>query len=332
MITTAHWEGDPRLNRHIDYLRKQSIPAELVSFISETRLRRLTNVLRAGRLIWTRRPRVVILPDPELFILGSIVARLRSSRCAIDIHEDYAKAVAGRSWIPPLLKPLVRLLATTNDLLARKLAGIVLVAAPELSSRGSILVANIPDPTGLTVSEPDFDSPTVVYVGDVTVARGATEMAQLARDAPDIRFLIIGKVDDALAMAMREKAGPRANLDLAGRQPHARAWELARGSIAGISLLRPLPAYLDAVATKLWEYCASGIPPIVTDLPGQASFVNGIDPILSVSGVAEARHLIDRMMQDQEWARSLSQSSRQVVVGAWERERPDLALYRAVAP
>lgn len=328
IVTSAHWSGDPRLNRHLEYLRRQDISGRLATFEAETRLGRLGRALSE---IWTVRPGVVVLPDPELFVLGSLIARVRGARAVIDIHENYGEAVASRSWIPFWATPLARFLAMVNNRLGRLLASQTVVAASELADESSITVANIPDPSSF-VPRTDGDASVVVYVGDVTEARGANEIAELARELPGLKFLVIGRVDDSLREQMRETAGPDAKLSIVGRLPHDEAWSLASGALAGLSLLRPMPAYQKAVATKLWEYCAAGIPPVVSDLPGQRAFVDQIDPALVVSEVGSARVALQRLTEDRKWASEVSVRARGIAENAWNESRPDLELVRAVSP
>jgi hypothetical protein len=331
VLTTAHWDGDPRLNRHRRYLEHAGFQSELRSLATGHRPSRLKGVFEAARIIWSDRPDIVILPDPELFVPGSLVARARGVYPVIDIHEDFAKAVASRDWIPSWLRPIARLSARFNEGIARRLAGAVVVAAPEISSRDDIVVANVPDPSTMSYSGPRHP-PAVVYVGDITMARGALEMAALARTIPECRFVLIGPVDDDLKRQMVERAGSEAQLELTGRLPHGEAWRRADGAVAGLSLLRPLPAYLDATATKLWEYCAAGITPVVTRLPGQVHFVAKLDQGLAAASVDGLALIIRRLVDDADWSKTLSLRARDLAERAWYEERPDIQLVRAVSP
>ncbi|HEY5889285.1 MAG TPA: glycosyltransferase, partial [Acidimicrobiia bacterium] len=319
-------------NRHVRYLEANGIPASLITDESGKQAGRLRRIFRCVGALWKEKPDVVILPDPELFVLGSLAARLRGVRPIIDIHENYSKAVASREWIPGWLKPLGRLLAGTNTRMARKLASEVIVAADELSFPGAVVVLNVPDPADFEVVPPDMVHPTAVYVGDVTEARGALEIAELASRLPDIEFLVIGRVGPNLAAEMVEIAGQNSSLTLVGRKSHGEAWEMASGSIAGLSLLRPLPAYLEATATKLWEYSAAGIPPVVTNLPGQKRFVASIHPGLAGGTIDDIETILLRLCKDPEFRNGASVAAREAAVAAWESARPDQALVRVVSP
>ena len=331
IVTTAHWVGDPRLNRHVRYLLEIGLEASITAFQSESRAGRLVNVLKVARLVWSRHPYAVIVPDPELFVVVAVTARLRGTMAIIDIHEDYARAAYGRKWIPDWLKAGASSLARLNTWLGRVAAHTVLVAAPELSAGKSVLVQNTPNPTDFEIAREKSDAPTAIYIGDVTEARGALAMAELANRLPDVRFLVIGRASEELAEKMINTAGT-GNLEMTGRLPHEEAWTLAQGATAGLSLLEPLPAYQDAVATKLWEYCSAGIPPVVTSLRGQKGFVAKIDPGLAVDDLEDAVRLIRRLAAEPEWANELSTRARTVAEEAWAESRPDRALQAALVP
>ena len=51
------------------------------------------------------------------------------------------------------------------------------------------------------------------------------------------------------------------------------AWALGAGAWAGLLLLAPTPAFVEAVPSKLYEYLACGLPVVTTDLPRSAALV-----------------------------------------------------------
>ena len=331
IITSAHWDGDPRLNRHIRYLQEAGVNTQLIGLAS-IHPSRLRSVFAALSAVWRAGSRVTILPDPELFVLGSLIARARGSKAVIDIHEDYGLVSASRAWIPNWARPLVRFTAILNDRLGRMVANQTIVAAEELTAPRGKLVANIPDPSDFQTETAPLQQPRVVYVGDVTEPRGALEMARLSALVPGLEVMLIGRVTENLKARMSSLAGAGSELRIVGQVPHDQAWAFARGSLAGLSLLGPFPAYRWAVATKLWEYCASGIPPLVTDLPGQRKFVSQIDPALCCSDLNEVASVLTRLRDDPTWRTGLSIRARDLAIRAWDEARPDKALYEAVVP
>lgn len=332
IVTSAHWEGDPRLNRHVRYLKAAGVRSELVSFADRGRIRGLIAALSS---IVRSQSTVVILPDPELFPLGSIAALVSGSKAVIDIHEDYPKVVASRSWIPTLLRPVVGVITVLVVRVGRWMAWRVIVAAPELRQSGDRLVANIPDPSSLEVHE-YTNSRHLVYVGDITESRGALEMVDvLGALGGRYELTLIGAIHPELKDTLEKRAatlGVAEQLILTGRLDHREAWALASGALAGLNLLRPVPAYMDAVATKLWEYLALGLPAIVSDLPGQSAIMSEIDPMLACSGVKEVVEVAKELARNQTRRTSISREGRQLVERKWSELRPDRAIQEAVFP
>lgn len=329
IITTAHWGADARLNRHLAYLTETGHLTRLESYADLSRWRALFAacwaILRGGSDI-------VILPDPELFVPGSILARLRGIKPVIDIHEDYGLVARGRDWVPRVLEPGVSLAARVAVALGRAIAWKTMTASAHLGGPDDIVVMNIPAPNSLPA--PRSHDNRVVYVGDVTLARGASRLADLALSLPQgIAMSIIGRLD-APAREILEKAQKRdpSRLELTGRLPHREAWERSSAALAGLSLLEPLPAYLDAVATKIWEYMACGIPPVVTSIPGQAAVVSELDPELVCSSTEEMVAIIEELSVDSDRRRDLGERAQRIYAEAWERWRPDLGVQSVVEP
>ena len=334
VVSSAHWQGDPRLNRHVAYLQAAGIEAEFVTTKSSSG--RVASAVNAVVTVMRLRSPVVILPNPELFLFGTLAARLTGKRPVIDIHEDYPKVAAARQWIPDLARPLVGWLAGLFTWLGRILAWRIVVAAPELASPGDYLVLNVPDPGSFSPSASAGSSRRLVYVGDVTVARGVLEMVDtLGELDAEFELVVIGAVDDEtrrLVTSKASKLGVTDRLNLAGRLPHAEAWALARESVAGLNPLRPVPAYREAVATKLWEYMAAGLPPLVSDLPGQSAVVSEIDPALVCATAKEFAEQAIRLSRDTGFREEVVTTGLEMVNRKWSEHRPDLTIQEAVTP
>lgn len=332
IISTAHWEGDPRLNRHVRYLEAGGHRATLITFANE---KRATALGRALLAITRSKSEIVMLPDPELFLLGSVAARLSGKRPVIDIHEDYPRAAMARPWVPAVARPVVRVMADIAVRTGRLAAWRVMVAATELALRGDFVVLNIPNPATIEFGQHD-GSKRLVYVGDLTQARGALDMIDLLAELDDdFELRLIGSAGEELATLLTsraEKLGVALRVETTGRLSHREAWEAARGALAGLNLLRPVPAYRDAVATKLWEYLAAGLPPIVTDLPGQAKLIGRLDIELVCASSAEAAAIARMLTEDPVRRAELATRGRRMVESAWEEERPDLAVQAVVEP
>ena len=335
VVSSTYSKPDPRIERHMDYLRRAGWTVGFVGQRPGSRLGRFRTTWNVITTIRRRRPNVVILPNPELHVLGSIAARLFGVRPVIDIQEDYRKVAMAREWIPRVLRPIVGIGAGWWEGAGRRLAAQVVVAAPELRKHDDHLVMNMPDPDA--VGEGHQHQPgRVVYVGDVTIARGALEMVRvLAALGPGHELLVIGGSDNRTRDQMESLArelGVIDRLAMPGRVDHVEAWDMASRATAGLCLLRPVPAYMEAVATKIFEYTAHGVPPVVSDLPGQSRFVADIHPDLACASAADAARVIQRLDNDVAFRKEIVEKGRRIARDRWARHRPDLALQRAVAP
>jgi glycosyltransferase involved in cell wall biosynthesis len=332
IVTSSHWSGDPRLNRHVRYLKQGGHRAELVSFAGRPKTAALWKALRT---IATSSSTHVLLPDPELFLLGSLTARLTGKRPVIDIHEDYPKAAMARTWVPDRARPLVKVLASLAVTAGRTASWRVLVAAPELARPGDRVALNIPDPASLPFTSHD-GSHRIVYVGDVTEARGALAMVEALSELDgSFRLSLIGRVGDETRRAissLADRLDVADRIELTGQLEHDRAWSAARGALAGLNLLQPVPAYREAVATKLWEYLAVGLPPVVSDLPGQRRVVGSLDPDLVVGSPSEAAAVLHELSRDPARRTALAVEARRIAEQAWEENRPDLVVQRVFEP
>jgi glycosyltransferase involved in cell wall biosynthesis len=263
------------------------------------------------------------------------MARLTGKRPVIDIHEDYAKAAMARVWVPDWARPVVKMLASLAVSAGRLASWRVLVAASELARPGDRLAPNIPDPTSLPLT-PHDGSNRIVYVGDVTEARGAVAMVEVLSELDEtFRLSLIGKAGDEIReniVSLAAHLGVTDRLELIGQLEHDRAWSTARGALAGLNLLQPVPAYREAVATKLWEYMAIGLPPVVSDLPGQRRLVERLDPDLVAGSTNQAAAILTALSHDPARRTALAEEARRIAESAWEENRPDLVVQGTFEP
>jgi glycosyltransferase involved in cell wall biosynthesis len=235
--------------------------------------RRLKAVRAARRLIRSEAPRhdVVLVHDPELLL--ALAGRRGRPVRVWDVHEDTAVALGMRSWLPaPLRGPAaaaVRLLERwadrrlhlllAEDAYARRFTG----SHPVVPN--SVLVP--PDPPA-----PPGDE-RVVYLGRLTLPRGAAELVELGRLLQGkVRVELIGPADPDCA-ALIADAQRQGWLLHHGFVPNSQALALLDGSLAGLSLLHDEPNYAHSRPTKAMEYMAHGIPVVTTPNPVSVELV-----------------------------------------------------------
>ncbi|GAA6525252.1 glycosyltransferase [Intrasporangium sp. DVR] len=232
--------------------------------------RRLSALVAARRLLRTQAPShaAVIIHDPEL-LLAAVGRRI--PHLIWDVHEDTAAAIEVKDWLPvPVRRPAAAAIRALESAAERRHA--LLLAEPGYTDRFARAHPVIPNTTSVpdTVVPPGRDR--VVYLGSVTVARGARVMAEagrLLRERTDgaVTVEIIGPARDEESHRILDDAQARGDLRLHGFVANETALRLVSGSLAGLSLLRDEPNYRHSTPTKVYEYLAHGVPVVTTPLP-----------------------------------------------------------------
>lgn len=293
-VSSGHDVADARLHRLVRACRRRGLSVEVLGLgdpasapegvavyaVPRPSIRRRAAL--ALRLARAATGRVLVALDPDSLLACWAVARLSLSRprrrVVADVHENYADLLRDRVWARGLLGRAALGVTMGAAELARR-SDLTVVAddhVEPLVARARLVVRNEPD-LGLLGSPASSDTePRAVYVGDVRTSRGLPEMMAAVTARPLWTLDVVGPVAAADAdwlarrLADRRLAG---RVRLHGRQPPARAWDIARGAWVGFALLHDTPAFRDAVPSKLYEYLALEIVPVVSDLPRQRELV-----------------------------------------------------------
>lgn len=222
---------------------------------------------------------VVLLHDPELV---PTTVGLRLPPVVWDVHEDTAAAVSVRPWVPDRLRPVVARAVSAVERLAERRMALLLAdehyAARFRSEHPVVLnTTTVPaDPPPAATTDAD-GALRVVYLGSVTVERGARELAAIGRRlravAGDRVVLQVvgpahGEAEEVLRTARDEGA-----LRWEGFVASDRALAMLGGALAGLSPLHDTANFRPSVPTKIVEYMAWGIPVVSTPLPLATSLV-----------------------------------------------------------
>jgi len=210
---------------------------------------------------------VVLIHDPELLL--AVPRPLRP--CTVwDVHEDTAAAVRAKPWLPGPAQRLAAALVRRAERWAERHLTLVLAeyGYRDRFVREHLVVPNtVPVPHSVSPPEPD----RVVYLGSITLERGAEELAETARLLRDrtegaLTTHVLGPAHGPAEPVVRA-AHERGDLYWHGFVPNDRAREMLTGALAGLSLLRDLPNYRHSMPTKVLEYMAHGVPVVTTPLP-----------------------------------------------------------------
>jgi glycosyltransferase involved in cell wall biosynthesis len=327
VLTTGHDVADARLHKIVRALHERGLTVEVrglgeqsdgpegARVIAGRRRGLFRRGLSAVALPWQSRARVLLTLDPDAIPSARLSGILRRRRVVVDVHEDYAKLLADRSWS----KGFKAVAAGSVVRLATRLAGhadLTVVAddhLPPRTARQRLVVPNVPSETLMPAATGRDLLPRAVYVGDVRESRGLFDMIEAIAAAPDWQLDVVGPV------AVRDRSRLRDRLampDVTGRirlhdrRPPKESWLIARGAWTGLCLLHDTPAFRDALPTKLHEYMACGLALLVSDLPRQARVVHESGAGVVVGSVDEATEVLRAWASDPSLVDALQAAAR----------------------
>ncbi|MDJ0953135.1 MAG: glycosyltransferase [Acidimicrobiia bacterium] len=294
VVSTVHPADDPRIRRKligtlqedwaVTFAAKGRGPVDRTGLEwRELSGGRVMRWLRAGRLLVTGRYDVASLHDPELLPLG-LLASLRKRRIVFDVHENIPAQLRTKDWLPRWLRRPVAALAARLLRWGERRLDITLAEAgyAELFRREHPVFPNYL--AGDPPAPRSVDAETgIVYLGDVTEARGIALAVEAAGRAGAEHFTVLGRcTPDFRAQLVAIAADHQLHLRFHGFVTPDRALEIVAGAEMGLSPLLDLPNYRRSLPTKVLEYLAVGVPTIASDLPGTRSVVANKPGVLLV--------------------------------------------------
>lgn len=291
ILTSGHDVADARLHKVTAGLQRAGLSVEVLALGAETdaplgvtarvwpRPGLVGRAMLALMLPWKARGETLLVLDPDALLGARLANLVRPRRLVADVHEDYAALLRDRPWAKGAMGGVAQTMVGAATAVARG-CDITVVAddhVPPLRAAHRLVVRNEPDPSFLPSRVAPSQHPRAVYVGDVRRTRGLAAMLEALEGAPSWLLDVVGPVAraDQEWLASRLEASPdlAARVRWHGRLTPRRSWEVAAGAWAGLCLLEPTPAFVDAVPSKLYEYLVAGIVPVVSDLPRQSQLV-----------------------------------------------------------
>ncbi len=252
--------------------------------------------------------------DPELLLVALLVrGRKKDAIFIYDMYENFPKAIQSKPWIwRGMRMPLSRMIRQLERRLLIRMDAVIFA---ERSYKVDYDFLNCPkiDTYNFPTYQPPFEvkSGTIkklVYIGDITKARGLMEMLQLAKYikqhwGTDFELVLIGAMAPELVGQMTNfirENDLQEQVFWKGTIPYDVMWEELYAADIGLCLLHPLPNYLNSLATKLYEYMAANVAIVASDFPDWKELIDGteagvcVNP-LNIEEVGEAvMRLLDR--------------------------------------
>ena len=298
VITTVHNPNDARIRyRQIDTLLHHGWDVSYAAHFTEYGLnpatevkpglhlidlprasgrRRLRGLISAHKLLKQRADQydLVLMHDPELLI-SCIGSGARNT--VLDVHEDAAAAIEAKRWIPRALRRPIYGTVRMFERWAEKRMPLLL-AEYEYQKRFKNEHPVVPNAVRVPKHRAKPSSNRVVYLGALTIERGAQEIADLARAlrsslGGDLQVDVIGSAHGVAAEIIGQ-AHAEGLLQWHGFVPSREALKMLDGALVGLSLLHDMPNYRHSMPTKILEYMAHGVPVVTTPLPVAVALVD----------------------------------------------------------
>ncbi|MBC1290931.1 glycosyltransferase family 4 protein [Listeria booriae] len=234
--------------------------------------------------------------DPELLLVAMLLRmRKKNAVFIFDMYENFPKAIQSKPWIwRGARMPLSKMIRyVERRLLARMDA--VIFAERSYKEDYDFLHCLQVDVYNFPTYQPACQPVTgsvrkIVYVGDITKARGLMEMLQVAkyvkqRWGEDFELILIGPMTSDLEKQMTEyvlENNLMNQVHWKGTIPYDAMWEELYSADIGLCLLHPLPNYLNSLATKLYEYMAANMAIVASNFPDWKQLIEETDTGLCV--------------------------------------------------
>lgn len=297
-LTTVHPPEDIRIYRrfskgisgHVDRInilycgQAPELEDEEVHFVKVDRSRR-----RFGRIIYSsvrmlfqarRTPSDIYhLHDPEIFWLSALLPK--TSTVVVDFHENYAKKIASKSWIPvPLRKVflflylfMLKVLIPDRTMIVTA-ANSVLDGIPKRMRDRAVEVRNLPAWEGtidIKTNNPkriinEKNRLKILYTGGLTEYRGIENVVKAVfyYGNCDWDLTIIGKKNQVTYNKLKEYLEDN-RINYLGKVPYKEAIQLNLESDIGVVCNLPVYDYDKALPNKLFEYLSFGVPVVCSD-------------------------------------------------------------------
>jgi len=314
----------------------------------QRRRARMWGGLNLFRKITKHRPDAVHLCSLEQLPLGLVLKAFTEIKVIYDCREDmYNSMLYSKPRFPRIIRILLaegtrfveRLAAMTFDGIVASDPAIIAIHSAMPRERKMIFYN-----TGLLSQFPSAIKPLAPRPYDIALLGGMARRSGilvlvdtlriLARRGRKISTLLIGAVAsenlEIINQMVREE-GLEDKIKITGRIAHLQVpAELAQAKL-GMVMLLDLPKFQRNIACKAFEYMASGMPVITSDLKPEHLFIKeGYNGLFFEPGNAEAAaDAITTLLDDLDRAQAMGCAGRKEVEEKWngEREQEKLRLF-----
>ena len=302
--------------------------------IGEREDSRINRVLRGAKRIYEEAVRVDAdiyqFHDPELLPYGIKLKKL-GKRVIYDSHEDVPRQIMAKDWIPKPFRMIISVLFEKYEKTSAKKLDCVITATPHIAKEfekagaHTEVVKNYPILQDIHGKNEDYSAREniVCYAGGLTEQRGITDIIK-AVGRCHAKLLLAGDIESGYKEELSALDG-YSNAEFLGFLNREQVESMYNRSRVGLCVLRNTPNHVNALAIKLFEYMAAGIPIVCSNFPLWIDIVekNGCGICVEPGNPEKIKEAIQYLLNNQEEAKKMGDAGKEVVKEKynWENEK-----------
>lgn len=278
--------------------------------------------------------------DPELLPYG-LKLKKKNKVVIYDSHEDVPRQILAKDWLPAPVRGTISMIFDKYEKHVAGRLDYVVAATPHIKKifrvfgSRAIDIKNYPVLADIRGDNSDYFSRDnkICYAGGLTEIRGITTLVDIAEKA-DVKLLLAGDMEKSYEQQLRSRRGFE-NTEYRGYVDRDGIAALYKESRIGMAVLKPTPNHVNALAIKLFEYMAAGLPVICSDFPLWKQIVeeNGCGICVNPEDTDQIAEAVKYLLENQELAKEMGDRGQKAAEKKyqWSTEgRRLIKLYRLV--
>ena len=222
--------------------------------------------------------------DPELIPAGILLKVLTRKRVIYDVHEDLAKDIMSKDWIPRQLRKPISWATRKLERLGSRFFDAIVAATDDIANnfknhRRSVAIRNYP-----ALNFPDLpprkddERFTMIYVGLLSPERGITEIVRALEylEAPEsVRLILCGEFSPPSYEKSLRSLAVSDRVEFVGWVNPMEARQKMGQVDVGLVCYHPEENHMKAMPNKLFEYMIAGVAVLSSDFPLWKEIVEG---------------------------------------------------------